>query len=615
MACTISLDNATTLGWDVSFEYTDNQAAKLKQITSVNVSLLATDLDNLEGVGECVAPLTDLREDRSYPEIILKSHSFGSGQLKSFNLAEGDFTNVGVATLSFEVIEDIEGEGGVCWLKGEGNESGYYDGLPLDDPLFEPKNLDNLSESFSFSSGQNGGGSFSHSIDVKFNSTDQVVSDISISDAQANINRAQALAKDIFNSNDQPPFGISVLPGILTGSNLSVYYSEQLDYVNSSCSFEKTYDAPSQNCRDGACPTYNLSYNRSDCSESVSIDGDIAGTKNTPDSVPPKTKIDYAAAVWSGDGGEKSKIDGRLSGMFERFREGGGANLNTGEDGGLALTTLCTTIDSFEGKISYNAEATNDPAKEGDAEVTQTQTVNYSKADGPPVKEIITVAESVSINGKGKKRTVNNKGTTEYPAYEKATEKYTDLWDGAESRIKALYPEGSWAKDGDELLDSSDLNKSATSQKSNPSAGTKGYTITYSDDPRFSDSDTCITEQTVNITDHAAKQRFATSTLPQYGSIVEPMGYEKPKRNISIVLKGTGDCSEPTGSFTPSFPKGVAFLLESGKAVLDAHAATCYIKSLNYNYTENAQGKNLSMSAEMIDEYCVTGESVEEESA
>ena len=96
----------------------------------------------------------------------------------------------------------------------------------------------------------------------------------------------------------------------------------------------------------------------------------------------------------------------------------------------------------------------------------QTQSVNYSKNDGPPVSEIITVSESVSINGKGKKRTTDENGITTYPAYEKATGCYDTLWGGAEDRIKNLYPEGTWAKENGQM---GELNKSSTSKKSNRS--------------------------------------------------------------------------------------------------------------------------------------------------
>ena len=110
--------------------------------------------------------------------------------------------------------------------------SGYYNGLPLNDPLFTPKNLENISERFSFNSGENGG-SFTHSIDVQFNKSENVVTDTSQGEggstntALVNIAKAQKIAKDIFESNSQPPFGTQVLPAIIQNSNLQTYYNLQ----------------------------------------------------------------------------------------------------------------------------------------------------------------------------------------------------------------------------------------------------------------------------------------------------------------------------------------------------------------------------------------------------
>ena len=599
MACIVSLDNATTLGWDVSWEYTDNNSEKLKKITTISVELLAVDLDNATAVGDCVTPLTDLRNDRSYPEIIINSYSFGSGQLKSFDLSEGTFVNEGVASLSFEVVGDPAENGGVCWLRGEGGE--YYDGLPLDDPLFKPKNLENLSETFSFSSGKDGGGSFSHSIDIQFNSTDGVVADDSIDTATANIATAQALALKIFEANPQPPFGIKALPDILQAPNLSTYYSENLDYVNGGCSFEKTYDAPEQECQGGACSTHSLSYSRSDCVDSVSINGEVKGIWDAP-----KSKMDYAQSGWQGyfpgasapspSEGVESEIRSRLSAMFDRFKDGDAAALNT-VDGEIALVNLCTTFDTFEGVISYNADANNDPKQEGDCEIGQSQTLTYNKQDGPPVKEVITVSENVTVQGKGKMRSVSDDGTT-YPAYEKAEECYNTLWDGADARLQDLYPEGSWLTPNGESLAKSKGNfkKTSSSVKSSNYQGSKSYTVTYSDDKTLQDEEGCIKESTLNITHAGAKQRYAISTVPQHEPIVEGLGYDKPKRTLAINMKGgTGDCGGGKSAFE--------FMLESGKSILEENKEDCcYINSINYNYAENKDGRTFSLNAEFTDE-------------
>ena len=170
MACRVSIDNATTLGWDVSYEYTSNQAEKLKRVKTVKVELVAFDLDNLSGVGDCVSPLEALRTSREVQDVIVHSHDFGSGKLTSFDMSEGTFVNEGLASLSFEIEESL-GDGAICWLTGGGGE--YYNGLPLTDPLLQPENLENLSEGFNFSSGAGGDASFSHSIDIKFNNKDK----------------------------------------------------------------------------------------------------------------------------------------------------------------------------------------------------------------------------------------------------------------------------------------------------------------------------------------------------------------------------------------------------------------------------------------------------------
>ena len=222
MACRVDIDNAITLGWDVSYNYSSNNAEKLSKVKTINLQLLAVDLDNAAGIGDCIAPLGDMRTSRDYADIIVNSHNLGSGKLTSFNLEEGTFVNEGIATLTYEVKEDLEN--GVCWLTGGATASGYYNGLPLNDPLFTPKNLENISERFSFNSGENGG-SFTHSIDVQFNKSENVVTDTSQGEdgstntALVNIAKAQKIAKDIFESNSLPPFGTQVLPAIIQNSS------------------------------------------------------------------------------------------------------------------------------------------------------------------------------------------------------------------------------------------------------------------------------------------------------------------------------------------------------------------------------------------------------------
>ena len=568
MACIITLDNATQLGWDVSYEYTDNDSEKLKKIKNVQVEVLAVDLNNTTGVGDCVAPIELLRNKRNWSEIVIHSHNFGSGKLQSFDMSQGTFVNEATANLSYTIEENIEG-GGPCWITGAGGP--YYNGLPLTDPLLSPENLENLSEDFNFSSGDNGSASFSHSLSVQFNNLQDIATDTSEDYAKTNVLKAQKLAKEIFHANPQPPFGISVLDDILQQNDLVTYYSENLDYINASCSFEKSYDLNSQDCTANACSSYDVAYNRTQCVESVSINGSVEGRVGN--------KIDGATADWEGT--EEGLIPTRLTDVFNRFRVEGGASLNTDKAGDLILNNVCTTVNEFEGTIGYSAEANNDPKATGNCTLTRSQTVSYTKQENPPAppKEVITVSENGNVQGKGKKRHFTGTKTTN-PAYNNAQTCYTSLKEGAETRCKDLYPG----------TDSSTLKRVGQSYKKSPYQGTLSYSVKYSDDPELND-DECIKKTTINVSDTKLMKRTAISNPPNHASIVQEFGNEKPKRSISVTMAGgTGECA------------GLDKFLESGKAILDDRKATCYINSINYNYSENKDGKNFSLNAEFVDE-------------
>lgn len=580
MACRVDIDNAITLGWDVSYNYSSNNAEKLSKVKTINLQLLAVDLNNATGIGDCISPLAELRTSRDYADIIVNSHNLGSGKLTSFNLEEGTFVNEGIATLTYEVTEDLEN--GVCWITGGATASGYYNGLPLSESLFTPKNLENISENFSFNSGNNGG-SFTHSIDVQFNKSDNMVTDTSQGEggstntALANIAKAQKIAKDIFESNSQPPFGTHALPQILQNPNLQTYYNENLDYINASCSFEKNYSSPSADgCLSGACATHNLSYSRRECFETVSIQGEIKGTEADGTT----TKFQNAENLYNNT--EDPALSGRLQAFFSRYKDAAGGALND-------IERKCVTSNTFEGTIRYDAEASNDPKQQNQSQVNQSQTISYRTEyrDPQPAKKVVTVSETVSVQGQGTKQQPAG-GKTTYPAYNNATTSYNTLLGGAGGRIDALYP--AFAANNKKHF-----KEVSSSSKESPYQGSRSYTVTYSDDPDKKDPSKSIGAIETNINTIAAKTRYAISNPPNNPSIAEAKGQEKPRKTINISMRaGTGA--------PPGAKSYLDEMLQSGIDILDENAATCYINSINYNYGEDVNnGRSFSLNAEFID--------------
>lgn len=211
--------------------------------------------ENLNGSGvsgnlQTISGILDSGNNESYQSIILSNGAtnfdLGSGRILSFSFEEGNPVRLGAYSATIEVPET----GGS--IDNLDPDDPYYSGLSFLDGTqigsLDLTRVNDISESFNFSAGENGQFNYSH--DLSFAILD--------ADSGISVTLARDLARKFYESD--PSFGLinSQYSGYYKLGSGAKYFNESYDLINGQFNFSKSYSAISNYFYSGPSGAYNL---------------------------------------------------------------------------------------------------------------------------------------------------------------------------------------------------------------------------------------------------------------------------------------------------------------------------------------------------------------------
>lgn len=420
----ITLTDVQDFGVSSAPEYFGSEQGRFRDTITYNITCYKVDVTNSNGVSQnVVSSLNDLRLTEDYAIITLENgQEFINAKLIDFSIEESTFTDFGLASLTFEkygsrATNQMDSSLYNCFNQTIAGTEEYQ-------TYFE-----SFSESFDFDYGKDST-TFNYNLDLQLreqagDTQNALIYPVNFAPL-VNINGSKAIklarefAYNIFTCNNRPDIPNLILPSGLSGiyqSGFKKNYSENIDFVNNSCSFTESFNTTNiTGIGVGESPhglTFSNQISRAENNViNVTENGSIKGlgtnfVLNSP----------YASASEALDA-ELLAAQTRISGAFDRFKVDGDAPLNTGCAGEVRIFSQDITRNPFDGTIEYSITANNDEKYSGRCEgglveVENTFTLEPANYSGLS-RSVNIVGYGVEISGK--------EGTAEivYPKFQNA---------------------------------------------------------------------------------------------------------------------------------------------------------------------------------------------------
>ncbi len=329
---TIDFINASFMSVSFENQFLGDEIFHFRGVKNISIKGLIDSRNNTDylGVSQSITEIQSIisnGNDYIADSLVVNGVNLGKGRITSLKFERENPVRIG----EYSVEIQIPYTGDLSNLNGE-----YYNGVKA--AITDNRNdlLEDLSESFDFNIGEDGGYEYSHDISIKY-----------ITGFGANpITLAKSLASSLFNTS--PAFGFinTQYSGFYNAPGRE-YFTEDYDLVNYSFNFGKKLSL-----LDPSGPLYTLHNSRSldldsDGNINVSEQGEVKGLASP---------FDGNALI--GANTEITNSFSRCNTFFNKF-----IGFTTGSFYALNSTALTVgkEINSAEGKVGYNVSYTNNP--------------------------------------------------------------------------------------------------------------------------------------------------------------------------------------------------------------------------------------------------------------
>lgn len=527
------INNATILGFSQQGEFFDGDF-RFGNRRIISLECLSTDISNESGASaHAVRDLLYLSKTDDYQRVHINGISFDTVKFNSFAVDGDDWVRGANCSIELEAYE----EGTI-----ESNLGGsYYEGLDFGGLAHF---LDDFSEDFSFERSENSI-TYTHQVSLKFSEAVEIASSPRLTGPIA---LAKEFAGKLFQTKSagRPDFAF-------TDSQLQSIYqtfdddhhrtiSEDYDNINNTCSFTENFTAYEN--IDGS-NNYSTK-----ATQSFEYGGDGIITVREKGEILGLLTDNYAAAENALDS-VIATATGNINNVFNHYKNLTKSDqecdipdlVSNAADTGPRLISHGKTINIYEGIISYDIQATNDPAKGSEANHSYTTSVRLNG-------DYFIASEEGNIEGVAEPLGPVIAGSElDYQKFDQARSKFNTEDSLIDTRVKALITNPS----------PSYISNSETNSKLK---GAISYSRSFSNEPRYKDNDGILKQITVDIKTEQkiarkAVESIVNSPLPegeekisteggaQLVQIVRrdgiPIGYSLPTKSNSIRMVGKRD--------------------------------------------------------------------------
>lgn len=378
----LNFPNVSVLGYS---QTSRNFEASLQYSNLVKISIEGLILDltaqfgitgiwtGLEGI------LPTIANNNNFQPLILNGKNFGTGRIDSISFKEGQ----DVRTKLYTATLTIHDSGNLFNLGGT-----YYNTINSGNFQY----LENFNENYTFDRKINGGYTYNHTANIRFNSGVGTLN---------SINTAKILAKTLFTGAN---LGFLFYSGD-TNKIGKRFYNESYNLINNECNFQETFDFDAD--------LGNYSATRTNSFE-LAENGNISVTENTNirGIIFPTYKSALAAINT-----ELTNCFDRCNDIFNIYAPAGSSSLVN------SPTVFSKTLDIFNNNLDYSITYENNPRNFGGYFWDYTQTVDRTEG-------IAKITENGTIIGRGENRTI---------AYAAAQNGLNVVKAGIDARITSLY--------------------------------------------------------------------------------------------------------------------------------------------------------------------------------
>lgn len=437
---------------------------KLNTTTALTIEGWVTDLSNSAGVSGILSGVENLIESsQDFQPVVLNGIDFGSGRVLSWEFSEG----VWVRTCRYTANIEVYNSGELYNMTDQ-----YYSGLQslFNAPQTQTPLIRELTEDFQFNLTREKEYSYTHNCSVSF------WSGIGTDPLQLAKNVASGL---IYSS---APFGFinAQYSGFYATSSGKKIYTENYNLITNQVNISQNFTSlPPSGC-------YSIQLK-----QSCQTDQDGITTTQENGNILGLCLPIYNSAL-SGLAVEVPKSFSRCSGIFQFYAPSGATPLNS------EPISKNTTLDSFNGRITYNITYNNNPFYFNQYYWEYTASIQEDQ------NTIVTTAENGLIRGYGKLNTLEK--------FARAISGYNVVKTGILPRLEQFY--------FDFVGYNEPLHLIGRDEGRSPYRGEVTYSREYTDDPTFID-DPYIQKATVVINQNLPKHIFGTYNVLNQKEIVQ----------------------------------------------------------------------------------------------
>jgi len=387
-----SFSNATVLGVSASSQFLGDRTARLRTVKSISIEGFIDSRANtdLEGVSQTQSTINTLVSSLNSPstvteEILVNSINFGTGKIVSvdFPSAAGGVTDNQILMGKYSASLELYENGDLAALNAA------TDNLSIPDTNF----IEDFSESFSASRGDDDSYEFSHDLSLKYISGLQPDASAPYTEIINPISAAKTLAQSVFAQTLTSFDFVLGGPGYDYDSVAKKFYNETYDLENGTANYQKRFSLFKTDGTTYSAQITNALDMGDDGIIRVTENGEIKGRANDQ-----STMIDRAKA---GADTEIGNSFTRCSTAYTAYKSYLDtpttlpwltANTSTLRNQSLSTSK---TINANNGTVSYSVEFTDDKNIDS-VSLVRNRTIDFSK-DG----NICTVSEKGDITTVG----------------------------------------------------------------------------------------------------------------------------------------------------------------------------------------------------------------------
>ncbi len=469
----LNFQNAEILSYSHKPEFLgENLRYKITKDITINGYIL--NLNNLSGISGTYNGINNfLVGATDYDHIFINNVDFGQGKVT--NVSFDNNPTHDVKYKKYKASLTVYDSGNLFNVL-----SGYYSGLNWDNAQI----LDNFNENFTYNANDDGGYSYDHSINLRFNSGQNL--------PDTPIGMAKIFASGFFAACNLTGF-----LGINYQNNFRKTYQETYNLIDNSVGFREHVDFLNISGNYSAKFTHQLQINENGI-VNVSENGEIKGL--------------YDPLIQSMQSGLAAELPQSYSRCLDVYSGYGVTSLNNLNSNPINKNIV---LNNFEGLATYSIGYSNDPKYQTFYIWDYTTTIDRSE------DRVYTIAEQGRIDGIG--RPLLDK-------YPNALSGYAIVRTGISNRIGMTY---SGANPYPLKLNQISLTESRA-----PHAGNIGYSAVYTDDiTLFPISG--IKKYEFQITDHAPVQAVNKFNILNFKEIIQPNNQATlGQRDFSIRMIG-----------------------------------------------------------------------------